>query len=98
MMVSFFGYRSPKVDFMIKSFSPHDQRNTCFFFNIFCFKKRRKARRRRLGFRHPRKKGKEENVLLRKPMCLLTPQESRTNGPSGQDVDEFRLIWEYVQY
>ena len=30
-------------------------------------------------------------------MSLLTPQQSRTNGPSGQDVDEFRLIWEYFQ-
>ena len=35
-------------------------------------------------------------TLLRKPMSLLTPQQSRINGPSGQDVDEFRLIWEYV--
>jgi len=30
-------------------------------------------------------------------MSLLTPQQSRTNGPSGQDVDEFKLIWEYFQ-
>jgi len=30
-------------------------------------------------------------------MSLLTPQQSRTNGPFGQDVDEFRLIWEDFQ-
>ena len=31
-------------------------------------------------------------------MSLLTPPQSRTNGPSGQDIDEFRLIWEYAKY
>ena len=28
-------------------------------------------------------------TLLRKPMSLTTPQQSRTKGPSGQDIDEF---------
>jgi len=31
-------------------------------------------------------------------MSLLTLQQSRTNVPSGQDIDEFTLIWEYSQY
>jgi len=31
-------------------------------------------------------------------MTLLTPQQRRTIGPSCQDIDEFRLTWEYSQY
>jgi len=31
-------------------------------------------------------------------MSLLTLQQSRTNVPSGQDIDEFTLIWEYSQH
>ena len=37
-------------------------------------------------------------ILLRKPTSLLMPQQSRTDGPSGQDVEVFRLIWEYSLY
>jgi len=40
----------------------------------------------------------KRSTLLREPMSLMTLQQSETrnqNGPSIQDIDEFRLIWKY---
>jgi len=81
-----------------KSSSTHDYATLIFF-----EKKRRKIRRRSTFAREAEDPqttlshcltSMKRATLLKKPMSLLTHQQSRTNGPSGQDIDEFRLIWE----